>query len=130
VTKPTSRNHRGACTYAIATVAAFAALVGLGCHPNGSVKFWVFNQTHSLLKVADEAIEYWSSHQFYVDPGDSLALPITSDGRDRGTLVVVSLVAAGDPGRYGAVANIRQDTLGLLYAEEYSPWLDARVVDP
>ena len=130
MTKPTSRNPRGACTYAIATVAAFAALVGLGCHPNGSVEFWVFNQTHSTLEVADKTVPYWSSGVFYIDPGDTVSLPIAGNGQSRGTLFVYSLVPKSDPERYGAVVNVREDTLGTLTIEELSPWIDARMVTP
>jgi hypothetical protein len=47
-----------------------------------------------------------------------------------GRLVITSLVAAGDPNTYDAAINVHEDTVGVLYCREFSPYIDAVIVAP
>jgi hypothetical protein len=117
-------------TCAIASAAGLAIFVGLSCHRTGIVEVWIFNQTPVTFKVADQTVKYWTSGWVDIASGDTVRLPITRDSQPLGTLVVNSLVAQGDANRYGAVVNVRQDSLSHLFIEEYSPYIDAQLVNP
>ena len=71
-----SRKKLGASAASVAV--GLAAITGLGCHPNDSVKLWVFNQTRSALNVAGKTVGYWSSGLVYVDSGDTTRLAISA----------------------------------------------------
>jgi hypothetical protein len=124
------RVRRQLTTRAIKAAAGLAVLVGLNCHRSGIVEVWIFNQTPSTLQVAGQTVNYWTSGWTEIAPGDTARLPIARDSQSLGTLVVNSLVAQGDANRYGAVVNVRQDSLSHLFIEEYSPYVDAQLVSP
>jgi hypothetical protein len=45
-------------------------------------------------------------------------------------LVITSLVQAGDPNEYDAAVNVHQDSAGVLYCLEFSPYIDAEITGP
>jgi hypothetical protein len=47
-----------------------------------------------------------------------------------GRLVITSLVPTEDPTDYDAAINVHEDTTGVLYCREFSPYIDAVIMAP
>ena len=89
----------------------------------------VFNLSMSAFTVEDHQVEVTYSQSVYTEHGvvDTLAL---KRGAVVGRLVITSLVAAGDPNTYDAAVNVHEDTAGVLYCREFSPYVDAVIIAP
>ncbi len=114
----------------MAGATALSLLVGLSCHSHGpSTRSMVFNLSMSAFEVEDHQVEVGCSQSIYTEHGvvDTLDL---RRGAVVGRLVTTSLVAAGDPNTYDAAINVHEDTAGVLYCREFSPYIDAVVIAP
>lgn len=114
----------------MAAAMALLLLVGLCCHSHGpSTRSMVFNLSMSAFEVEGHRVEVVFSQSVYTEHGvvDTLDL---RRGAVVGRLLIASLVAAGDPNTYDAAINVHEDTAGVLYCREFSPYIDAVVVAP
>ena len=105
-------------------------LAEVGCHGRGpSTHVMVFNLSVSPFTVDGSEVGVGFSQGVYTAHGvvDTLEL---KRGAVVGRLVITSLVAAGDPNTYDAAINVHEDTAGVLYCREFSPYLDAVIVAP
>ncbi len=110
--------------------AVLLLLAGIGCHNREpSTRSMVFNLSLSAFEVEGHQVEVGSSQSVRTAHGvvDTLDL---KRGAVAGRLVITSLVAAGDPNDYDAAINVHEDTTGVLYCREYSPYIDAVIIAP
>jgi hypothetical protein len=89
----------------------------------------VFNLSMSAFTVEGQQVEVGSSQSVYTAHGavDTMEL---KRGAVAGRLVTTSLVTSGDPNQYDAAINVHEDTAGVLYCREYSPYIDAVIIAP
>ena len=115
---------------AVGASAALYLVAGTSCHGHGpSTRSMVFNLSMSAFTVEGHEVEVNFSQAVYTAHCvvDTLDL---KRGAVVGRLVITSLVAAGDPNEYDAAVNVHEDTAGLLYCHEYSPYIDAEIIAP
>ena len=111
-------------------VAALLLFAGTSCHgPGPNTRSMVFNLSMSAFEVEGHQVEVGFSQSVRTAHGavDTVDL---KRGAVVGRLVITSLVAAGDPNTYDAAINVHEDTAGILYCREYSPYVDAVIVAP
>ena len=89
----------------------------------------VFNISMSAFTVEGQQVEVGSSQSVYTVHGTQDTLDLLRDAVV-GRLVITSLVAAGDPNTYDAAINVHEDTAGVLYCREFSPYIDAVIIAP
>ena len=89
----------------------------------------VFNLSMSAFTVEDHEVEVNFSQAVYTAHGVVDTLNLKRDAVV-GRLVITSLVAAGDPNEYDAAINVHEDTAGVPYCTEYSPYIDAVIIAP
>jgi len=105
-------------------------IAGMSCHSRApSTRSMVFNLTMSAFTVEDHQVEVQFSQEVYTANGVADTLDLKR-GAVVGRLVITSLVAAGDPNDYDAAINVHEDTAGVLYCREYSPYIDTVIVAP
>ena len=89
----------------------------------------VYNQSLAAFEFNGRELAVNSSRGVYTANGAVDTLDLR-----RGTvvarLVITSLVAADDPNQYDAAINVHEDTAGVLYCREFSPYIDAVIVAP
>jgi hypothetical protein len=112
-------------------IAAIAVLLAAaGCHSRGpSTCTMVYNLSLSTFQVEEHQVEVHASRSVYTVNGAIDTFDLTR-GAVIGRLVITSLLAAGDPDDYDAAVNVHEDTPGVLYCREYSPYIDAVIVAP
>jgi len=107
-----------------------ALLAASGCHNTGpNTHSMVFNVSMSSFSVNGRKIEVGYSWGVQTPNGATDTFDITR-GAVVGRLVVTSLVPASDPNDYDAAINVHEDTSGVLYCREYSPYIDAAIIAP
>jgi hypothetical protein len=110
--------------------AVFLLFAGVGCHGHGpSTRSMVFNLSMSAFTVEGHQIEVGFSQSVNTAHGVTDTVELKR-GAVAGRLVITSLVAAGDPNDYDAAINVHEDTAGVLYCREYSPYIDAVIIAP
>ena len=89
----------------------------------------VFNLSMSAFEVEGHQVEIVCSQSVYTEHGvvDTLDL---KRGAVVARLVITSLVPAGDPNTYDAAINVHEDTAGVFYCREFSPYVDAVIIAP
>jgi membrane-bound metal-dependent hydrolase YbcI (DUF457 family) len=105
-------------------------LAAAGCHDRAPrTRSMVFNISMSAFKVEGHQVEVGFSREVWTANGATDTYDLVRSAVV-GRLVVTSLVAAGDPVDYDAAINVHEDTAGVLYCREYSPYIDAAIVAP
>jgi hypothetical protein len=89
----------------------------------------VFNIAASPFTVGGHEVGVGFSHGVYTSHGVVDTLELVR-GAVVGRLVITSLLPAGDPNTYDAAINVHEDTPGVLYCREFSPYIDAVIVAP
>ncbi len=89
----------------------------------------VFNLSMAAFTVEGHQVDVNFSQSVYTAHGVVETLDLTR-GTVAGRLAITSLVPAGDPNTYDAAINVHEDTAGVLYCREYSPYIDAEIVAP
>jgi hypothetical protein len=110
--------------------AVLLLLAGFGCGGHRpSTRVMVYNQSIGAFTVDGHEIEVHSSHSVYTANGIVDTLDMTR-GAVIGRLVITSLVTPEDPNDYDAAVNVHEDSSGVLYSLEFSPYIDAEIVGP
>ena len=110
--------------------AVFLLIAGVGCHNRApSTRCMVYNISMSAFTIEGDQCDVNASRAVYTAHGvvDTLDL---KRGAVAGRLVITSLVPAGDPNTYDAAINVHEDTAGVLYCREFSPYIDAVIIAP
>lgn len=89
----------------------------------------IFNLSMSAIEVENHQVEVNFSQSIYTEHGVVDTLDLKRNAVV-GRLVITSLVAAGDPNTYDAAINVHEDTAGVLYCREFSPYVDAVIIAP
>jgi hypothetical protein len=114
----------------VGATAVLLLIAGTSCHNHvPRTRSMVYNISMSTFTLEDHEVAVNASWSVFTKHGavDTVEL---KRGAVVGRLVITSLVPAGDPNDYDAAINVHEDTAGVLYCREFSPYISAEIIAP
>ena len=85
----------------------------------------VYNRSSDYINMGSTRIDSSFSQEAFILHGKTERYVLTRGTLALGTLVVASLIPAGDPDYYDGAVTIYEESPGRLYLLDISPWIDA-----
>jgi len=114
----------------VGAAAVLLLIAGTSCHSRvPRTRSMVYNISLSSFTFEGHEVAVSASWSVFTVHGavDTVDL---KRGAVVGRLIITSLVPAGDPNDNDAAINVHEDTAGVLYCREYSPYIDAVIIAP